>query len=401
MSKKVLTVDDSKTLRMIIGKHLAPLGVQMLEAENGEQCLASARQNAPDLILLDYNMPVMDGYHTLVELKADPALKSIPIVMLTTETVKETVIKLLRLGLKDYIAKPFTREVLLEKLNPILSLYDANGGIPEKNIDGIQESITKPDNPTILAVDDKSNILEMLKEYLLSQFNIIAADSGRAAVNAVGLKIFDYLVLDLSMPEVNGFKVLDAYLQNGKKNPNVSRVIAMTLRTAQEDIDRAIGAGISVFLYKPFSREDAIRSIDCVVSQQKEEEAPNQGYLSARGKVRILECPSEKSPRLKAVVGALRSEIVQEIDDMAEEGLSQLIIKVGDGFLSDSGVKRKFVSLVEHVLHLSLNLKIVPDSQEVHDELKQFAETASIPTEKSLEFAIKAFERAESKTAAI
>lgn len=401
MSKKVLTVDDSKTLRMIIGKHLTPFGVQIFEAENGEQCLASARQNTPDVILLDYNMPVMDGYHTLIALKADPALKAIPVVMLTTETVKETVIKLVKLGLRDYIAKPFTREVLLEKINPILGLYDEEQGMPEKNAAGIKEFITNPENPTILAVDDKSNILEMLKEFLGSQFNIIAANSGQAAVNAIVVKKFDYLVVDLSMPEVNGFKVLNAYLRNGKKNPNVSRVIAMSLRTAQEDVDRAIGAGISVFLYKPFRREDALSSIDCVVSRQKKEEEPNHGYLRARGKVRILECPPEKSPRFRAVAGALRSEIVQEIDDMAGEGLSQLIVKVGDGFLSDSGVKRKFVNLVEHILHLSLTLKIVADSQEARDELKQFAETASIPTEKSLESAIKGFEQAENKEAVI
>ena len=124
MHKKVLTIDDSKTLRMIIGKHLSPFGVEMLQAENGEQGIERAREEAPDAILLDYNMPVMDGYHTLVELKTDPNLKSIPVIMLTTETVKETVMKLLKLGLNDYIAKPFTREVLLDKLGPILGLYD-------------------------------------------------------------------------------------------------------------------------------------------------------------------------------------------------------------------------------------------------------------------------------------
>jgi DNA-binding response OmpR family regulator len=131
MTKKVLTIDDSKTLRMIIGKHLAPFSIQMFQAENGEQGIARARETSPDVILLDYNMPVMDGYHTLIELKADPALKSIPVIMLTTETVKETVIKLVKLGLKDYIAKPFTREVLLAKLNPILNIYEGDLCAPE------------------------------------------------------------------------------------------------------------------------------------------------------------------------------------------------------------------------------------------------------------------------------
>ena len=75
MNKKVLTIDDSKTLRMLIGKHLAPFGIEMLQAENGIQGIQRARETSPDVILLDYNMPIMDGYHTLIELKQDPALK--------------------------------------------------------------------------------------------------------------------------------------------------------------------------------------------------------------------------------------------------------------------------------------------------------------------------------------
>jgi len=64
MDKKVLTIDDSKTLRMIVEKYLSPFGVQMLQAENGEQGIECARKGSPDLILLDYNMPVMDGIET-------------------------------------------------------------------------------------------------------------------------------------------------------------------------------------------------------------------------------------------------------------------------------------------------------------------------------------------------
>ena len=126
MSKKVLTIDDSKTLRLIVTRHLKPFGVEVLEAENGQVGLAKAQSELPDLILLDYNMPILDGFHTLVELKTDPNLKPIPVMMLTTETVKETVFKLIKLGLKDYIAKPFTRELLLQKVNGILQLYEGD-----------------------------------------------------------------------------------------------------------------------------------------------------------------------------------------------------------------------------------------------------------------------------------
>ena len=393
MNKKVLAIDDSKTLRMIIGKHLTPFGVDLLQAENGEQGIARAREASPDVILLDYNMPVLDGYHTLIELKTDPALKAIPVVMLTTETVKETVIKLVKLGLKDYIAKPFTREVLLQKLNPILGLYDGSSVPPEIPIQAsAPDSVAAPAKQTILAIDDKANLLEQLKMFLGERFYFINAESGKAAINAVEQKRFDYIFLDLSLPDMSGFDVLDAYLRSNRNGASIRKVVAMTLRTAQSDIDRAISNGIPYLLYKPFSKEEVLDVADNIASQQKEDPKKGQRFLTSKGKVRILECPGEKSSRFRSITGALASDIVHELDDMAEEGLSRLVIKIGDGFLSDLSVTRKFVDLVDHAIRLSLEVRLVADSDQALSALKQFAETASIPTDTTLECALKAIE---------
>ncbi len=393
MSKKVLTIDDSKTLRMIIGKHLAPFGVQMFQAENGEVGIVRARETKPDLILLDYNMPVMDGYHTLIELKADAALKGIPVIMLTTETVKETVVKLVKLGLKDYIAKPFTREVLLEKLNPILNMYDGEKGIPEQtNAMTLTPVSPASDKTTILAIDDKANILELLKEFLGEQYNIITADCGRTALHAIAHNKFDYMFLDLSIPDMSATEILDFYLKNNKNGASVKRVVAMTLRTAKDDIERALNAGIGVFLHKPFNNEETAKVINLLASKQKDNAKSMMHFLTSSGKVRILECPPEKNSKFRAVAGALTSEVVKEIDEMAEEGLNQLVIKVGEGFLSDLSVTRKFVDMVEHTVRLSLNVRLVADSEQARVALKQFEETASIPTDASLEFALSSIE---------
>ncbi len=393
MTKKVLTIDDSKTLRMLIGKHLAPFGIEMLQAENGEQGITRARETSPDVILLDYNMPIMDGYHTLIELKTDPALKAIPVVMLTTETVKETVIKLLKLGLKDYIAKPFTREVLLQKLNPLLGLYSGNEIPPEKPMAAnIPELATGPAKPTILAIDDKANILEQLKTHLSEQYSLIGADSGKSALSAISHSKFDYVFLDLSLPDMSGLEVLDAYLKSNRNNASVRRVIAMSLRTAQSEIDQALSAGVCILLYKPFSADDVSAAISQLAAQQKDGGKSKPSFLTAKGKVRILECPPEKSSRFRTVAGSLGSDVVREIDDMAEEGLNQLVIKVGEGFLSDLSITRKFVNLVEHTNQLSLRVRLVAESDQARDALKQFAETASIPTDTSLECALSSME---------
>jgi CheY-like chemotaxis protein len=128
MTKRVLTIDDSKVVRMILARHLKQFGVEIVEAENGAIGLIKARDAKPNLILLDYNMPVMDGYQTLECLKKDPVAKWIPVIMLTTEAVQQTVIKLIKLGLKDYITKPFARNDLLKKVNGVLHLFE--GEVP-------------------------------------------------------------------------------------------------------------------------------------------------------------------------------------------------------------------------------------------------------------------------------
>ncbi len=85
MRYKILTVDDSKTVRIIVKKAFKGYDCDILEAGNGVEGLAVAAKETPDLILLDVTMPVMDGVEMLTKLKADPALKGIPVMMLTAE----------------------------------------------------------------------------------------------------------------------------------------------------------------------------------------------------------------------------------------------------------------------------------------------------------------------------
>jgi len=119
---KILSVDDSKTIRMIVGRSLKNYDCVMCEAANGEEGLAVAASEMPDLIILDITMPVMDGVTMLTKLREDPALKSIPVVMLTAESGRENVAHIARLGVRDYLVKPFKEEQLIEKIGRIVPL---------------------------------------------------------------------------------------------------------------------------------------------------------------------------------------------------------------------------------------------------------------------------------------
>lgn len=116
---KVLLVDDSTTMRRIQKNQLTKLGIaEVLEAEDGEDALKQLDENMPfDVVFLDWNMPVMDGFTLLKKLRSMDAYKTLRVIMCTSESEKESVMEALQAGASDYIVKPFTQEILKQKLN--------------------------------------------------------------------------------------------------------------------------------------------------------------------------------------------------------------------------------------------------------------------------------------------
>lgn len=116
--KKVLSVDDSGVMRRIIGRTVDVLGYGFLEASNGLEALDVIAKNHEDiaLIILDVNMPEMDGFEVLTRIKADPVYKPIPVMMLTTESERSRIIQAIQAGAVNYICKPFQQEDLTVKI---------------------------------------------------------------------------------------------------------------------------------------------------------------------------------------------------------------------------------------------------------------------------------------------
>ncbi len=123
MAYNILIVDDSMPMRAVIKKVVKASGFnvgQILEAPNGLKALEVLNSEWLDLVLTDYNMPDMDGLELLEEMQKDEALKSIPVVMITTEGSRERVEEFLEKGAKGYIKKPFTPEQIKQKLNHVM-----------------------------------------------------------------------------------------------------------------------------------------------------------------------------------------------------------------------------------------------------------------------------------------
>ena len=122
MPPKILTVDDSKTIRLVIARSLRPYACVVIEATNGEEGLEIAAREKPDLIILDITMPVMDGVTMLSKLKEDEELRKTPVLMLTAESGRDNMLYISQLGVRDYQTKPFKDDEFIGKVSRIVDL---------------------------------------------------------------------------------------------------------------------------------------------------------------------------------------------------------------------------------------------------------------------------------------
>ena len=115
---RALVIDDSRTVRIIIGTILRELGMEVLEAANGLEALEQMKLNPDvDLMLLDWNMPRMNGFDFLRAVRSQRAYDAVRILMVTSEAQSEQVTQALSAGANEYLMKPFSKDVLVAKLN--------------------------------------------------------------------------------------------------------------------------------------------------------------------------------------------------------------------------------------------------------------------------------------------
>ena len=120
LSLKVLVVDDFSTMRRIIKNLLKQIGYSDIEeAEDGVQALSKLQNGGFGLVVSDWNMPNMDGLDMLKAVRQEPSIKDIPVLMVTAEAEKDKVITAIQAGVNNYVVKPFTGEILKEKLDKI------------------------------------------------------------------------------------------------------------------------------------------------------------------------------------------------------------------------------------------------------------------------------------------
>ncbi len=140
MAYNILIVDDSIPMRAVIKKTIKASGFnvgQIFEASDGREALETMRREWLDLVVSDYNMPEMNGLEMLVEMKKDEVLRSVPVVMITTEGSRERIELFMKMGVTDYVKKPFTPEEVRSKLDRIMGEDEDGQGLVDEGDEGL------------------------------------------------------------------------------------------------------------------------------------------------------------------------------------------------------------------------------------------------------------------------
>lgn len=358
MSVTILTVDDSRAVRMIVKKAFKAYACEIHEAANGVEGLALAEKCQPDLILLDITMPVMDGIEMLTKLKSERALKHIPVIMLTAEAGKGTVMKIAKLGIRDYIVKPFQESVLVGKVNRVVELRPAE----EKRV---MKKIT--DSVNIVVVDDKPAIIQQFRDRLAHlPWEIHGASSTGETIDICNKVNPDLIVISLSLPEESGlslFRILRA-----ESRTKFLPIFGMVVKTDKESLESAQKMGFTNIITKPIDFTEFETRVGKAINLDTSE----RYFVFAEDYLSVI-FPETPSP---AILAELHEYLREKISEAVDRGFYKVVI---DGTLLKNvsvDVIKMMINVQEICNELTLNLLLV-GNKKVAEECAAFEETQS------------------------
>jgi CheY-like chemotaxis protein len=267
-SPDILVVDDNLSILQLLTSMLKPAGFSIRTALNGAMALQEAWQQPPDLILLDINLPGMDGYEVCKCLKANTVLQNIPILFITGINDDQGLVKALQCGGVDYITKPFNFEDVQARIRVNLDLPQQKKLLLSEEKKRSNELINNAKRGLrILVAEDNPVNQEVVRMFLASrQHEITIVPDGKQAVNAATTREFDVILMDIQMPIMDGLAATAAIRAAQSVTGSYTPIVALT---AYSDKQRALNAGMDRFITKPFTRSNLLDTIEALVKDRK------------------------------------------------------------------------------------------------------------------------------------
>jgi PAS domain S-box-containing protein len=280
---RILIVDDNQTNRMVLIKNVQSFGSRVDAVSSGAKCIESLRNahRAGDpyhIVLLDMQMPVMDGEQTARAIKSDPSLKGVKILILTSMGQRGDAVRLEALGCSGYLLKPVKQHMLLDAVLDVLGHKEQKTAgiitrhtLSEKRKIGIRLLLAE-DNP----VNQKLAVITLQK----ADYFVDAVETGLQALEKVKTNQYSLVLMDVQMPEMDGLestrRIREWEMQNGQHIP----IIAMTAHAMAGDRERCIDAGMDDYVSKPLEPRVLFNAIERWLQSSNAEGETSQDYLA-------------------------------------------------------------------------------------------------------------------------
>jgi len=383
---RILTVDDSRAVRMIVAKQVRDLGYEVEEAEDGILGLAQTEETKFDLIILDVTMPNLDGPGMLSQLRERG--DDTPVLMLTSESKRSIVAGLMKLGINDYILKPFKPEELRAKILKALK-KDAPGGAAEApaaqaaapvtpTAAEVAPSATRGEGAAakpffdVLVIDDMENVQKRLRQLLPEHLTLAGALNGQAGLALCRERVFRVILIDSEMPDVN-----TASLVKSLRLLQPSAALALlSLRTTNNVLAEARELGLDTVLFKPFTSEG--------VEEFLSKYFDNQELVVKEDDLIRVAAFKGREERLPGYFMRVSSLATKTLDEIAAACFAEAIVDVSRLPAQSAKPAALIIELGEHARKVGLELRIV-GSPEVIQLLRQYAETAGMAVFNTIE----------------
>ena len=238
----VLVIDDEPTARDMIGRMLTKEGYRVVTAANGPDGLKLAGEVKPDVITLDIMMAGMDGWSVLSQLKANPIVADIPVVVITIVDDRNLSFAL---GASDYLTKPIDREQLAAVLRRLRS---------------------KTDNKSVLIVEDDPGARKMMRRLFEKEgWSVNEAENGRVGLEAVAEHAPGLVLLDLMMPEMDGFEFIE-HLRQREEGTHIP-VVVLTAKDLTEVDRQRLRGSVENVLQKSGQSNEVVKEVRRLLEQ--------------------------------------------------------------------------------------------------------------------------------------
>lgn len=258
---RILVADDNQTNRTILIKMLESFGFNAKAVSSGAEAISelksAADANPYKMLILDMQMPGMDGEHTTIIIKNTPEIKDISIVMLTSMGRRGDAARLQGLGCSAYLVKPVKQSLLFDTIAAVAGMGKVEEG-GRKAVLFTRHSIAEMrlSNVNMLLVEDNP-VNQKMTEAMLKKagFYVDIAENGKKAVEAVERKNYDVIFMDIQMPEMDGFEATKT-IRSIEKADKRNIIIAMTAHAMPGDREKCIKAGMDDYIAKPIDPKE-------------------------------------------------------------------------------------------------------------------------------------------------